>query len=288
MRRTEVPVVQFMSFTPLVAAAAPWAVLALRLARRRKAALATALAAGVLAAVVQPRTLSRSQPAARGPKLRVLTFNAYFGLADAKVVVERVRQLDADVLMLQELTEDAVTRLKLAGLDDLLPYTQLELRGGSHGSGIYSRFPLREGPYMPPTLMAQPTALAELPGGGSVELVCVHPCAPGLRRWGGAAQWRQELAVLPPPGERPRVLAGDFNATLDHAAFRDVLSLGYADAGRQSGQALVPTWGVPGKNRAVLTLDHVLVDRRSAVLGYSVHVIPDSDHRAVFAEVQLP
>jgi hypothetical protein len=38
----------------------------------------------------------------------------------------------------------------------------------------------------------------------------------------------------------------------------------------------------------VLTLDHVLVDRNSAVLDYSVHIVPGTDHRAVFAEVQLP
>jgi hypothetical protein len=38
----------------------------------------------------------------------------------------------------------------------------------------------------------------------------------------------------------------------------------------------------------VLTLDHVLVDRRCAVLEYSVHVIPGTDHRAIYAEVQLP
>ena len=93
--------------------------------------------------------------------------------------------------------------------------------------------------------------------------------------------------MLPPPGELPRVLAGDFNATLDHAVFRGILRLGYSDAGLQTGNALTPTWGAPGK-RAMLTLDHVLVDRRSAVLDYSVHVLPGSDHRAVYAEIQLP
>jgi endonuclease/exonuclease/phosphatase family metal-dependent hydrolase len=83
------------------------------------------------------------------------------------------------------------------------------------------------------------------------------------------------------------VLAGDFNATIDHAAFRDVLRLGYADAARQAGKALTPTWGLPGKG-VVLTLDHVLVDRSCAVLACSVHAIPGSDHRAVYAAIQLP
>ena len=83
------------------------------------------------------------------------------------------------------------------------------------------------------------------------------------------------------------MLAGDFNATLDHAAFRDVLRLGYADAAQEAGNALTPTWGPPGKV-ALLTLDHVLVDRSCAGLECSVHKIPGSDHRAVYAEIQLP
>jgi endonuclease/exonuclease/phosphatase family metal-dependent hydrolase len=218
--------------------------------------------------------------------LRVLTVNLYFGRADAEVVVARVRQVGANVLFLQELTADAVTRLKQAGLEDLMPHTQLDLRGGSRGSGIYSRFPLSEGPPVAPTYMAQPTALLQLPGGDVVELVCVHPVTPSLGRR-GPFPWREELAALPPPGERPRVLAGDFNATLDHAAFRDVLRLGYVDAALQAGNALTPTWGPPGGG-AVLTLDHVLADRGCAVLAYAVHVIPGTDHRAVYAEIQLP
>ena len=286
VRRAETPAVLSLTFTPQVAAAAPWAAVGMRLARRRGPAATTAVAAAVLGAVVRSRKIPRPQPGACGPMLRVLTLNLYFGRADAEVVVARVRQAGADVLFVQELTADAVTRLKQAGLDDLMPHTQLELKGGSRGSGIYSRFPLSEGPSVAPVYMAQPTALLELPNGGRAELVCVHPVTPKPGR-GGAAQWRTELAVLPPPGELPRVLAGDFNATLDHAVFRDMLRLGYADAALQAGKALNPTWGPPGQG-PVLTLDHVLVDRGCAVLEYSVHVVPGTDHRAVFAEIQLP
>ncbi len=152
------------------------------------------------------------------------------------------------MLFVQELTIGAQTRLKQAGLEDLLPHTQIEHKdGGPRGSGIYARFPLSEGPPLPSTFAAQPTALLELPDGEQVELICVHPRAPALRR-GGSARWRAELAVLPAPGKLPRVVAGDFNATADHAAFRDVLRLGYADAAIQTGTALIRTWGRPGKD----------------------------------------
>jgi endonuclease/exonuclease/phosphatase family metal-dependent hydrolase len=291
VRRAEPVAVPVVSLTPQLAAVAPWAALGLRLAGRRGPAATAALAATALGLTVRPRRIPRHQPAASGRALRVLTANMFFGQGDAEVIVARVRAAGADVLCLQELTADAVTRLKQAGLDELMPHTQLELRGSkpaSAGSGIYSRFPLGEGPAVPPSMMAQPSALLELPDDDAVELICVHPSAPGVRRrWGGPTVWRAELGALPPPGKLPRVLAGDFNATLDHAAFRDVLRLGYADAAQQTGNALVPTWGIPGR-RAILALDHVLVSPGCAVRAFSVHAVPRSDHRAVYAEIQLP
>ena len=285
VRRTEFPVVPLLSVTPQVAAAAPWAALGLHLARRRGPAATAALAAAALGVAVRPRGIPRPQPTASGPVLRVLTVNLFHGRGDAETVVDLARRVEADVLFLQELTAGAATRLKQAGLADLMPHARLEPRRGSGGSGIHSRFPLSEGLEVAPVRAAQPTALLELPGGEEVELICVHPSAPALRR-DGAVRWRAELAVLPPPGRLPAVLAGDFNATIDHAAFRDVLRLGYADAARQAGKALTPTWGPPGKG-AMLTLDHVLVDRSCAVLACSVHAIPGSDHRAVYAAIQL-
>jgi endonuclease/exonuclease/phosphatase (EEP) superfamily protein YafD len=290
VRRAEPLAVPLVAATPQVAAVAPFAALGLRLARRRGPAATAALAATALGLLVRSRRMPRPQPAASGPVLRVLSVNMFFGQGDAEVIVAHVRQTGADVLCLQEFTADAVTRLKLAGLDELLPFTQHELRSSSHqaaGSGIYARFPLSEGgPAMRPSRMAQPTALLELPDGEVVELVCVHPCAPGVRRR-GPTPWRAELGALPPPGELPRVLAGDFNATLDHAAFRGLLRLGYADAAQQAGNALIPTWGLPGR-RALFPLDHVLVGPGCAVRAFSVHDVPGSDHRAVYAEIQLP
>jgi endonuclease/exonuclease/phosphatase family metal-dependent hydrolase len=287
VQQTENPVVPLLTFTPQVAAAAPWAALGLRLARQRGPATTAAAAAAVLGLLVGPRQFRRSQPEARGPMLRVLTLNLFFGRADAEMVVARVRQASVDVLLLQELTESSVQRLKQAGLDELLPYTELDLRGGSRGSGIYSRYPLSEGPAVTTVHMAQPTAVVELPGGQSAELICAHPAPPAPLRSGAAGRWREELAGLPAPAARPRVLAGDFNASLDHAAFREVLRLGYVDAGRQTGDALIPTWGLPGR-WAVITLDHVLVDRGCAVRDYAVYFVPGTDHRAVFAQIQLP
>jgi endonuclease/exonuclease/phosphatase (EEP) superfamily protein YafD len=283
----DAPVTALLSFTPQAAAAAPLAALGLAAARRRGPAVTAALAAAALLAVTAPRATRRRQPKANGPVLRVLTVNVLCGRADAEAVVALVRRTGADVLFLQELTGGAMTRLNRAGLDDLMPHRTTELRGSSLGSGIYSRFPLKEGRPLEPAHAAQPTAVLKLPGGEAVELGCVHPRAPLPPSPRAVDRWRQELAVLPPPADLPRVMAGDFNATLDHAPFRRLLRLGYADAAREVGNALTPTWGRLGET-AIITIDHVLVDRRCAVLASSVHAVPGTDHRAVYAEIRLP
>jgi endonuclease/exonuclease/phosphatase (EEP) superfamily protein YafD len=287
VHRVDAPVTALLSFTPQVAAAAPLAALGLGVAKRRGPAVTAALAAAALLAVIGPRAARRPQPKASGPVLRVLTINVLCGRADAEAVVAQVRRTEADVLFLQELTAGAMTRMERAGLDDLMPYRIADLRGSSLGSGIYARFPLDEGRPLAPSYAAQPTAVLKLPGGEAVELGCLHPRAPLGPSPIAVGRWRRELAALPAPAELPRVMAGDFNATLDHAPFRRLLRLGYGDAALEVGNALTPTWGRLGEP-ALITIDHVLVDRRCAVLASSVHVVPGTDHRAVYAEIRLP
>jgi endonuclease/exonuclease/phosphatase (EEP) superfamily protein YafD len=285
VRRVEAPVAPLLSFTPQVTAAA----LVSSVLLRRKGAAATALVAGTaLTAAVLPRAVRRRQPPAGGPLLRVLTANLLVGRAAEQTVVGLVRQKDVDVLFLQELTESAVTRLKQAGLNDLLPHAVTDVRGASaKGSGIYARRPLTDGLPLPAASVALPTARIDLGHGQSAELVCVHAHPPNPPVRARVARWRRELAQLPAPGDPPRVLAGDFNATQDHAPFRRLLRRGHIDAAAQMGKGLVPTWGPVG-GPGLLTLDHVLIDPRCAVQAVSVHPLPGSDHRAVFAEFRLP
>jgi endonuclease/exonuclease/phosphatase (EEP) superfamily protein YafD len=287
-RRSEHVAVPLMALTPQAAAGAALAALAMR---RRGPATVTWLAAAAIGAVVAGRATPRRQPDAQGPVLRVVTINLLGGRAAGPDLVELVRRTGADLLFVQELNEDAVTRLKRSGLNDLLPHQVLQTEGFiNRGSGMYARYPLAEGLAVAATEASQPSARLDLPGGRTVQLVCVHPHppAPPWRR-DAAARWRNELAVLPPPGDPPVILAGDFNGTLDHAQFRRLLQLGYVDAASQVGNGLELTWGPePTGQPALLTVDHVLVGPGCAVLTTSVHRLPGSDHQALYAKFRLP
>ncbi len=302
LRFAEAWAVPLLSFTPQVTAGA-WAS---ALLLRGGPAATSAAAGAALTVAVGPRAVPSRQPSAAGPTLRVLTANLLLGRAAPESVVELVRRTRADVLFVQELTSEAAARLRRAGLGDLLAHGAAQpMPNGTRGSGIYARYPLRCGlpadsvsatpvsatpVSVAPVSAARCTARLELPSGQSVQLTCIH-AGPPRPPWspGATARWRGQLAALPAPGAGPVILAGDFNATLDHAQFRRLLRRGYADAASQAGQGLVHTWGPrPDWRLTLLAIDHVLVDRRCQVLTTSAHRVTGSDHRALYAELRLP
>ncbi|MFR9728497.1 endonuclease/exonuclease/phosphatase family protein [Saccharopolyspora sp. MS10] len=269
-----------------VPAGAALTVLGLAL-RRWLSTLLVGLLTAVLAVLVLPRAIPDSPTPAQGSPLRVLSVNLFFGRADAAQVVRLVREGEVDVLSLQELTPEAVTALDRAGLERLLPHRVLRSGPGAEGTGIASRLPLRELALARPSALAQPSALIDLPGRRDVEFVAVHPLYP--MGPGTAEVWARELDELPRPngeGGPPRVLAGDFNATLDHSPLRALLGTGYEDAAEVTGGGLVPTWGTGWFPR--VTIDHVLTSGGLVAQAYSVHDVPGSDHRAILAHLVVP
>jgi endonuclease/exonuclease/phosphatase (EEP) superfamily protein YafD len=281
--------VPLMSFTPQVTAAA-WA--SAVLLRRTGPAAVAAAAAAALTAVVGPRAVPGRPAAAAGPVLRVVTANLLAGRAVPEAVVELARELHADVLFVQELTGPAAAGLARAGLGELLPHRVTQPTPGGTTSSIYARYPLPCAP-LPggPASAARCAARLDLPSGQSVQLACIH-AAPPKPPWfpSATARWRAHLAALPAPSAQGvYILAGDFNATVDHAQFRRVLGSGWTDAASQAGHGLSLTWGpLPGRRPALLAIDHVLTGPRCGVLTTSVHRLPGTDHRALYAELQLP
>ncbi|MEV3980343.1 endonuclease/exonuclease/phosphatase family protein [Nonomuraea sp. NPDC049758] len=279
------PWVPVVAFTPHAAVGAALGLLLAGLLRRWAAgavALVTVLALG---AAVLPRALPDAAPAAHGAPLRVLAANLLVGTADAAELTAQVRSLRPDVLTLQEFTPVAERRLAAAGLRELLPYAVTWPAKGVGGSAVYARHPLTAGELIEAGGFGQATAVLKHPGGAQVEIVSVHPCAP--KRTGRQPCWLAGLERLPRGGGRLRVLAGDFNATLDHLPLRELLAAGYRDAADAMGRGLSTTWGGWGPLPGV-TIDHVLAGDRMAVRDFRVLAPVGSDHRPVYAELLLP
>jgi endonuclease/exonuclease/phosphatase (EEP) superfamily protein YafD len=284
------PLVALVAFTPYVAALGVVVLSVALRARRWPEALAAGVAVVVLAVAVLPRAVpgQRTGPIEGGVDLRVLSVNLEVGEADASEVADVVRRAGVDLLSVQELTELAARGLRREGLEDLLPESELRpVREGSAGAGLYSRHPLRPLAEVPGGISRMLRARVRVPGATGTEVVAVHPYPPTERN---ASAWREGLEAL--PGAEPegaiRILAGDFNATFDHAEFRELVDTGYVDAAAARGLGLAATWPADRIWPPPVTIDHVLVDERAHVPDAEVIDISGTDHRAVLGELVLP
>ncbi|HWS32961.1 MAG TPA: endonuclease/exonuclease/phosphatase family protein [Actinoplanes sp.] len=284
------PAVQLLAFTPYVALWSLIPMLVALVSRRWAAAATAALIALGFGMAVVPRALADSDkgPAA-GVELRVMTANLLFSGADPSELVRLVRENRIDVLAVQEFTPLGETALKAAGLDALLPFNQLAPEYGASGSGLYSKFPFAEqaarrndGGFQ------QAHATVQVPGAGDVYVESVHPLAPASLDTvpGWSADLRDQV---PAGGGVPKILMGDFNATLDHKPLRDLIASGYRDAADTLGKGWSGTWGpYDGDPIPPVTIDHVLADKRIGVQDFQVHVLEKSDHHALTALLTVP
>jgi endonuclease/exonuclease/phosphatase (EEP) superfamily protein YafD len=285
------PAVQLIAFTPYVAVASLAPVVLALLTKRIWPAVAAAVVTVAFAACVLPRWISDGDVGVpEGPTLRVLSVNMLIGRADPDRIVSLVRSGAVDLLAVQEFTDEGRTALRTAGLDQLLAHVVSYPRPGVSGSAVYSRFPLTDLGYRRfASDFGQARAGVQVPGALDVYVESVHPCAPSDRQ--RSSCWVADLAAQPAatPAGPVNLLIGDFNATLDHEAFREVLAKGYHDAADVAGAGLSTSWPyddrwfIPG-----VTLDHVLADERVGVRKVVVHRIAGTDHKAVFAELVLP
>lgn len=258
------------------------------LTRRWRLTIASGAVLALCAAMVLPSFLSRGVPS--GPDdLVVMSANLEYGGGDAQTLVRAAREHRVDVLVLLEITPAAVERLRLAGLDTLLPESVGRSSQDAAGTIVRSRLPMTlKNPLLDqisPNAFKDP--IVSIHGtSGTILLRAIHARPPTLS---GAADWRLGLAEIQAwrqrqPLGQPVVMAGDFNASWDHPGFRAVAE-SMTDAHRATGQGWVRTW--PQGRRLIrpyVALDHVLVRGLGGVDAGVVH-LPNTDHAAVWARM---
>jgi endonuclease/exonuclease/phosphatase family metal-dependent hydrolase len=217
----------------------------------------------------------------------LVTANMKLGMGDVGALADLVEEKDAEFLAVQELTPELARELR-GELGSMLPHRVYAPLPGSAGSGLYSELaPKGASKAALPGGFPMPRAFFDIDAGPRIEIFDVHTLPPTSQQ---TTIWDNDLRALPRAGDETlRILAGDFNSTLDHAELRELVSQGYADAADARGSGLTPTWPVEdGGLPALVAIDHVLADERIGFGDVSIHTIPDSDHRAVFAELLLP
>lgn len=121
---------------------------------------------------------------------------------------------------------------------------------------------------------------------GKLRLIAYHgfPPLPSA-----VASWKQDLEVVKGwcARDEPTIVAGDFNASTDHADFRGALGTHCRSVAPNAGAGLEGTWPSdrPGVFRT--QIDHVVVSEGIRTGKFRTYELPGSDHRAVVASVAV-
>jgi endonuclease/exonuclease/phosphatase (EEP) superfamily protein YafD len=278
------PVPQFLAFLPWLVAPTAAGLALVLLARWWPGAVWGVVLLGLLAWFIEPygKTTEPGGPAVAS--FRVLTSNVEFGQATG-ALIDAVRREKPELVFVQECeyTCDAALKRTLGGT---YPHRRAVEGGGSAGSVVLSRFPLQAAEPVPGT-MGMPGAVADVRG-HAVRLQLAHPMPPLP---GQVDVWRRELGALRDLAAEQAggttLLAGDFNASQDHAAFRRILDTGLRDAARLAGDDRTPSW--PARTAPALgaQIDHVLLSPDFSAETARFLDLADTDHRALLVSITL-
>lgn len=233
-------------------------------------------------------TGSNPPPSAGSATVTVMTANLLRGEADVLQLLAEASERDADLLAVQEVTDEALALLEQGGVEELFPYRAGETGNDITGTMVLSRTPVAD--VVPlATRMTSFTATVELDGAPWAVAV-VHPAPP----LGSADTWRREHAVVL---EAVRavdadLVLGDFNAAPDHEPMLALADAGWRDVAELANEGWQPTWPADGvepvsdlPSPRLVQIDHVLVGERIAAVGSARVELAGTDHATVVAEV---
>ncbi|AJT41143.1 endonuclease/exonuclease/phosphatase family protein [Psychromicrobium lacuslunae] len=239
-----------------------------------------------------PLDANRAEPCAAGSRIEIgsMSLNTRYGQADADRIVQLVRENRIGLLALQEFGGDLEKRLAAAGIDQLLPHKITSQVRGPGGSALYSKFPLEQlAPVAnTPHEMVQARLRINEVSGLALEVTNVHTMIPGSAT---TAQWRSDLKTLGqlPSGENQRILLGDFNASLDHQEFRELLTkASLSDVASVNWKRIIPTFTPLAGLIPIVTLDHLAISPGLTASDYTMQAVGGSDHSAVSARLSIP
>lgn len=285
------PFAQLIAFRPMALAALVVVVLLFGLVtlfRRRLWPVTAGLAvvAVVGASFVLPRAVTEP-PTATGAPLTVLALNVYEGEADVDTLAALIRTEQPDVVAIPE--AGGRFRSELQPLIGPLGYRSVASVGEQRSdvAGVTLAWSDRLGDLR--TRIGEgerPFPYVEASGGalGDLRVVAYHSVAPTR---GAIDEWRADLDVLGQwcSGRTPAVVAGDFNATLDHSTLRSATT-GCEDAAARTGEGLVGTWPNWAPRWLGPQIDHIFATDGIDAESFRVIDVPGTDHRAILSTLR--
>ncbi|MEM9067240.1 MAG: endonuclease/exonuclease/phosphatase family protein [Myxococcota bacterium] len=266
-------------------------VVPLALWRGRKSLAAVALPGAIWCLLTLLSFVPSKAPVAVGESLRVVTANLLQENDEPSALLRELRALDADVLILQEVSAAWNARLRSHGFFRDYPHHVVEV-GDYYGIALLSRVPTIETSIRwirPPDThapMGNPCAFARIAHEGrAIDILGVHPSPPfnvraaaaHLMQLGAIENWVRE-------SDGPLVAAGDFNAS-EWSRFSTVLSDRMDDAWDLARSGWGPTWPNGRSWLPGIRLDHIYISKELTATRVFRGRGRGTDHRPVIADL---
>jgi len=228
--------------------------------------------------------------------MTVMTFNLGNGLVAPADLVSYLRESEADLVALQEVTPEIAEALE-TDLADIFPYR--EVRGlGIPGKALLSRYPITRAEWLELN-PGRPDLLATVNlAGQPVDVLVAHPPPPELN--GGIVQPREgtfeqfdRIVEIAAESENPFLLLGDLNVTSLQPRHRELESIGLQDVFGAVGSGTGFTFPkrLPPLPEIlidpVLRIDYIWASEAWKPLSASVGEDIGSDHLPVIARITL-
>ncbi|PJF22798.1 MAG: hypothetical protein CUN56_04200 [Phototrophicales bacterium] len=227
-----------------------------------------------------PKTIE--PPPQNAPQLRIMTFNLLAHNRDFTDVIAILRESEADIIALQEVSIQAADAIQ-SHLTALYPY-QVIYPGGIPGIGILSKYPITD-EVVWRTVLQQQRVMIDW-NGRDLVVYNVHPMTP-ISSGGFNGRNREIADILARIAleEHPVLLVGDFNMTDLADPYRDITAQ-FEDAYHIAGQGIGYTYflrGIP-----LLRIDYLFY--RAPFRAFSARVGKEgggSDHRPLIVSLAL-
>ncbi len=234
--------------------------------------------------------------------LKVLSFNVYFKCKSPQVNINTILEYDPDILFCQEITPQWKDILDKA-LQQKYPHQKIIALRGTHGVGVYSKFPLSEEqqlnnshrlPYAhlvtvnhpkgkiitANTHLASPAIAFENPS----NFISLYQINSAERK----KQWKALNRILAKHNpSTPKLIVGDLN-TLDYEPLYRTMRKTCVDTYQVAGEW--PGFTFPNSNKLpfkTARLDYILLHGNISTHKTSVAPKSSSDHFAVYAALQF-
>lgn len=234
--------------------------------------------------------------------LRVISWNAYFRNSEPSAFVDAVRELQPDLIAIQEINATLAATAQ-SELSRRLPYQVLYPTGSASGMGFLSRYPIvADTP--PDFLQCNCQVITIEVDGQPVTVISIHPWPPDVTLSRGrnrfpisdfSTTYQDSIfdAILDriEAAPRPLLVLGDMNTSERQPNYRRIhaqLHDAFAEAGWGMGYTF-PTvkrvYGIPVF--PVIRIDYIFHDERWRAEDAWVGTIPGADHRYVAADLTL-